>query len=80
MKKYTRKGLIKFYEKLPPRSRPCKWLCPIAAYMRMESSSDAVLLDPYFSENIDACSAGLVGWGNLTAARIVKIAKAAPHV
>ena len=80
MKRYTRKGLIRFYEKLPPSSRPCRWLCPIAVYMHMESSTDAMVLDPHLTGAIDAASEGSSGWGNLTAARIVKIAKAAPHV
>ena len=80
MKRYTRKGLIRFYEKLPLRSRPCKHGCPIAVYMHMESSTDAAFLDIALTGPIDAAVWDSRGWGNLTAARIVKIAKAAPHV
>ena len=90
MKKYTRKGLIRFFEKLPPRSRPCKPdVCPIAVFMGPgfiesypapgDASMGAIGFDNCLADFIDE-AAGLRGWGSLTAAQIVKIAKAAPHV
>ena len=90
MKKYTRKGLIRFFEKLPPRSRPCKEACPIAVFlgakfiesrMSLEAASiEAMEFDPILAERIDLASVTDGMWPKLTAAQIVKIAKAAPHV
>ena len=88
-KKYTRKGLIRYFEKLPPWSRPCREdVCPIATFMGPgfvasytkpeDASIAAEELDPFLAEEIDIIHGG--NWDNLTAARIVKIAKAAPHV
>ena len=92
MKKYTRKGLIRYFEKLPPRSRPCKaGACPIAVFMGpvfitrhvspAAASTTAIGFDPALAGVIDARLDNLIeGWCRLTAARIVKIAKAAPRV
>ena len=77
MKKYTRKGLIRFYEKLTPRSRPCIAYCPIATYLGT-SSYDVLAFDLPLAIKIDRACA--FDWASLTAAQIVKIAKAAPHV
>ena len=73
MKRYTRKGLIRFYEKLPPRSRPCQTdVCPIATFMGPKFVAN-------YPEPADA-SDDRDDWTTLTASKIVKIAKAAPHV
>ena len=77
MKKYSRAKLIRYFEKLPPRSRPCKEACPIATYLGLDWSIDAVRYDQRLAFAIDCLESS---WSDLTAARIAKIAKAAPHV
>ena len=86
MKKYTRKGLIKFFEKLPPRSRPCKPLnptselrCPIGVFLDDDRWGICAKHDPPVALAFDVVF-GIGEWDRLTAAQIVKIAKAAPHV
>ena len=94
MKKYTRKGLIRFYEKLPPMSRPCKHgACPIAVFMgpsfiasyesERVASTAAMWLDQVLADCIDSVDTTVDNcdvWPRLTAAEIVELAKAAPHV
>ena len=89
MKKYTRKALIRYFEKLPPRSRPCKEACPIATFMGPEfinnydspeqASTEAQFLDPALADCIDysryICDEPNI-WRRFTAASIVSIAKA----
>ena len=90
MKRYTRKGLIRYFEKLPPKSRPCQTdVCPIATFMGpkfvanypepADASVAAMRFDPLLASAIDA-SDDRDDWTTLTASKIVKIAKAAPHV
>ena len=82
VKKYTRKGLIRYFEKLPPRSKPCPLhVCPIMAFSDGRFSGfDDCQLAMRFDHACNIRPIGKRGWHNLTAARIVKIAKAAPHV
>ena len=80
MKKYTRKGLIRYFEKLPPRSRPCKvGDCPIARYLKLDSSGAALEYDIALAVAFDKDKMH-PRWCDYTAAQIVKIAKAARHV
>jgi hypothetical protein len=84
MKRYSRKALIRFFSKLPPRSRPCKQgLCPIAVFMGRQfikrfpsdycASTRAVELDEQLADAVDLSVERY--WDTITAARIVKIAK-----
>jgi hypothetical protein len=82
MKKYSRKALIRFFSKLPPRSRPCKdGLCPIATMLglppgdyRGRSNHKAAQRDRLLAQEFDIQTMNAMGYP-LTAARIVRIAK-----
>ena len=80
-KTYSRKALIKYFEKLPPDSRPCTegHHCPIGVFMGI-SNWAAERLDRPLSKQFDAAtiyreSEGRSSWHRLTSSRIIKIAK-----
>lgn len=90
-KKYSRRGLIQFFARRAPQSKPCRdGRCPIATYMDLTHSDvppgsglnyEALQHDPPLATAVDtACYSGPDGarWGMLTAAHIVRIAKSLP--
>lgn len=78
-KKYSRKALIRFFEKLPPRSKPCKGdYCPIGFFLGIANSYEAAKYDKRLACAVDGASLSAGSWDDLTAARIVKIARSLP--
>lgn len=81
MKKYSRKALIRYFEKLPPRSRPCpenEEICPLVVAGFARTVDSAETKDKELTNALDAASAERWDWHGLTAARIVRIAKSLP--
>lgn len=74
MKRYSRKGLIRFFSKMPPDKRPCNRRCPIATYMNLRGkmpNDRAANLDSFLADSID----GYGPWNELTAKEIVELAR-----
>ena len=81
MKRYSRKAFIRYFEKLPPRSKPCAGkvdkfgsrACPLVVSGFVDSNGEALYLDSELTAKIDVYC--IWKWSLLSAARIVRIAK-----